>query len=230
MNGSTVPSGLRGDDHRDLFDAGDERGYGVHEHARRIARPAAGDVDADAAQRGDLLPEEDAALLRGEPGLRDLPPVEVLDGRRGRCDGLEERLADRRDGGLDLGIAHSQVGELRLVERGGVLAQRIVAPLPHVLDDVRRDAEHLGVDAAGPRPAPASASRCPRASSIRRSIGPILSFRFRTTAASRSASSVTRAQSGLAGDTGFATNRAVDASTSSTIAQAVLGAASCPSR
>ena len=66
-------------DHDDLVDAGDDGGDGGHQHAGRVLGPTAGDVDARAADGRDLLAEEDAALLGGEPRLRQLAAVEVLD-------------------------------------------------------------------------------------------------------------------------------------------------------
>ena len=154
MYGLTVPSGVRRHDHGDLVDARDDRGDRVHEHARRIARTPARNVDADPAQRRDLHAEEHAALLGREPRLGQLALVELLDGAgRGR-DGVAELLGDRGDRGLDLVGRDPQVRQVDLVELLRVLPQRLVAALAHVLDDAGGDGEHLGVHTA----------RCARAS------------------------------------------------------------------
>jgi hypothetical protein len=93
-------------------------------------------------------PRNDAALLRGEPRLGDLPLVELGDRP------AAEAMASRNSGSTAATAASISSAVTRksvdvcLVERGGVLAQRVVAAGADLVDDTGGNAEDLGIETA----------------------------------------------------------------------------------
>ena len=133
---TAVELGLRRRGERDLADTGDLRGDDVHHDARRIDGLAAGDIDTRAAHRLPALLDPSAGLELSDPRSRHLRGG----GDTHAPDGLVERRADARIEALErldevLG-RHADRVTLGTVEPRRLLAQRDLAALAHVGDDV----------------------------------------------------------------------------------------------
>ena len=79
----------RGHDHDDFAHARHVRGHGVHQHAGRVGRLAAGHVNAHAVQRRDFLAQQSAVLIAVRSGFAALLflPLVIAANARGRCIG-----------------------------------------------------------------------------------------------------------------------------------------------
>ena len=103
----------RGHDHDDFAHARHVRGHGVHQHAGRVGRLAAGHVNAHAVQRRDFLAQQSAVLIAVRSGFAALLflPLVIAANARGR---LLQRLALRGGQALE---GRLQVSRLQL-QRG----------------------------------------------------------------------------------------------------------------
>ena len=135
-------------DHDDFRHAGDVRGHGVHDDCARICRLAAGNVDADAVQRGDLLAEQGAVCVGVVPGFQFLPAVIVFDARGGGLQGVAGCGGQAGKGCLQVVRRQRQVGDAaccRAVEAVGVFDQGGIATALHVGTDFGDNALGFGV-------------------------------------------------------------------------------------
>ena len=100
-------------DHDDFAHARHVRGHGVHQHAGRVGRLAAGHVNAHAVQRRDFLAQQSAVLVAVRSGFAALLflPLVIAANARGR---LLQRLALRGGQALE---GRPQVSRLQL-QRG----------------------------------------------------------------------------------------------------------------
>ena len=143
-----VPS--RGGRHDDLPDARDLGGNDVHQHGGRVRRRAARHVDARALDGGVLLPQHDAGLVVDHKVFVHLLLMEVADvlgGHFQRRDELGIGLFQLGKGFLNFGLADPHVGQLGVVEFGGVLDQGGVAAGADVRNNRIDGGLHVGLGA-----------------------------------------------------------------------------------
>ena len=143
-----VPS--RGGRHDDLPDARDLGGDDIHQHGGRVRRRAARHVDARALDGGVLLPQHDAGLVVDHKVFVQLLLVEmadVLGGHLQRRDELGIGLFQLGKGFLNFGLADPHVGQLGVVEFGGVLDQGGVAAGADVRNNRIDGGLHVGLGA-----------------------------------------------------------------------------------
>ena len=143
-----VPS--RGGRHDDLPDARDLGGNDVHQHGGRVRRRAARHVDARALDGGVLLPQHDAGLVIDHKVFVQLLLMEVADvlgGHLQRRDELGIGLFQLGKGFLNFGLADPHVGQLGVVEFGGVLDQGGVAAGADIRNNRIDGGLHVGLGA-----------------------------------------------------------------------------------
>ena len=143
-----VPS--RGGRHDDLPDARDLGGNDVHQHGGRVRRRAARHVDARALDGGVLLPQHDAGLVVDHKVFVQLLFMEVADvlgGHLQRRDELGIGLFQLGKGFLNFGLTDPHVGQLGVVEFGGVLNQGGVAAGADVRNNRIDGGFHVGLGA-----------------------------------------------------------------------------------
>ena len=140
----------RGGRHDDLPDARDLGGNDVHQHGGRVRRRAARHVDARALDGGVLLPQHDAGLVVDHKVFVQLLLMEVADvlgGHLQRRDELGIGLFQLGKGFLNFGLADPHVGQLGVVEFGGVLDQGGVAAGADVRNNRIDGGLHVGLGA-----------------------------------------------------------------------------------
>ena len=132
----------RGHDHDDFLHASHMGGNGIHQHAGRIGRLAAGHIDAHAVQRRDLLAQQGAIGVTVAPALAAgallclVVGAHALGGGRQRIALL---VAQAVEGGLELGLRQLQrchAVHLQSVEARRVLQHGRIAALLHIGQDV----------------------------------------------------------------------------------------------
>ena len=135
-------------DRDDLGDPRDARRDRVHEHRRRIEGEPAGDVDADAPERPDLLAELDPEPVAVAKGALDLTAVVVADAPRGEPESTEvrRRQARGRSAHLLRADAPARGSEGHVVEAPGRRRDRTIATTPYVLDHGANDRLDRGVE------------------------------------------------------------------------------------
>ena len=129
--------------HDDLGNLDHRRGYGVHDHGRRIDRLATRHVDPDARERTNAVPKGRTALFAHLPARRDPLAVECADPHR--------RFAQGRPiGGIDGvgGLVPLFAGDLDLVELGTVElpnagVELMVSAVSHAFDDATDNLLHV---------------------------------------------------------------------------------------
>ena len=136
--------------HDDLPDARDLGGNDIHQHGGRVRRRAARHVDARALDGGVLLPQHDAGLVVDHKVFVQLLLMEVADvlgGHLQRRDELGIGLFQLGKGFLNFGLADPHVGQLGVVEFGGVLDQGGVAAGADVRNNRIDGGLHVGLGA-----------------------------------------------------------------------------------
>ena len=138
----------RGDDHDDFFHACDMGGHGVHDDGTRIRRFAAGDVNADAVKRCNLLSQQRAVFVFVRPRFHFLALVVAFDPCGGGFQGGLNFGLQTLKRGLQIVLRQNEVGYGlggRAVEAVGVFDERRIAALLHVGADVGDDAVDFGI-------------------------------------------------------------------------------------
>ena len=155
----------RGED--DLYDLGNARRDGGHQHAARIGRAAAGCVHRDALQRSNQLAEGATAGRVLQPGATSGVLVEGADAPRRRFEGRRHPLADALHGRLDVLIGDVHRAQVDVVEGPGVVSDGPVsAPAdvgeeaPDLAGTPEADEVQVGVGRVGLRGAGAGLSSC----------------------------------------------------------------------
>ena len=118
-------------------------GHGVHDDGTRIRRFAAGDVNADAVERCNLLSQERAVFVFIRPRFHFLALVVAFDPCGGGFQGCLNFGLQTLKRGLQIVLRQNEVGYGlggRAVEAVGVFDERRIAALLHIGADVGDDA------------------------------------------------------------------------------------------
>ena len=134
--------------HDDLLDAGNFRGNGVHQHARRIRRRAARNVQSHTLQAAHTLSENDTVRLCVSEALRLLAVVEVGNVLLRVQERIHEFLVCRGQGIVDDLAGHLIILRQIAVKFLGVRLDRFIAALADSVDDLGDDLRHLAVGLA----------------------------------------------------------------------------------
>ena len=134
-------------DHDDARHAGNSGRHGVHQHGTRIARRAAGHIEADGIDGRPARAEADADLVLIDIVLRLLAGMMLFDTGGGKPQRLDHGGLDFREGRVDFRLrhAHRLDREIDAVETGRIFRQRRIATGAHIVDNGARG----GVDVFG---------------------------------------------------------------------------------
>ncbi len=146
-NGRVDRTLLGGNDHDDTRHAGHLGRHRIHQNGARIARRAAGNVEADGVDRRPARAETHADIVLVDVVLRLLTGVVLFDALRGKFQRSDDLRINRVKGGVDFleRDAHGGGRQIEAVKFSGIVGERLVAARAHIIDD----RAHNGVNVLG---------------------------------------------------------------------------------